>query len=34
MDPSMLWKLFMETGAPELYLLYLKALREEEPATA
>jgi len=34
MDPDMLWKLFLDTGAPELYLLYAKALREAEPATA
>ncbi len=34
MDPQVFWNLFLETGAPELYLLYLKALREEEPASA
>ena len=34
MQPQMFWDLFMETGAPELYLLYLKALREAEPASA
>ncbi len=34
MEPSLLWNLFIETGAPELYLLYLRALREAEPATA
>lgn len=34
MDPHVLWSLFLETGAPELYLLYLKALREAEPASA
>ena len=34
MDPYMLWNLFLDTGAPELYLLYVKALREAEPATA
>ena len=34
MESDVLWNLFLETGAPELYLLYLKALREEEPATA
>lgn len=25
MDPDILWSLFMDTGAPELYLLYQKA---------
>ena len=34
MAPDMLWNLFLETGAPELYLLYVKALREAEPASA
>ena len=34
MDPEILWSLFIDTGAPELYLLYVKALREAEPATA
>ena len=34
MEPSLLWNLFTETGAPELYLLYLRALREAEPVTA
>lgn len=34
MDAVSLWNLFLDTGAPELYLLYLKALREAEPATA
>ncbi len=34
MEPSLLWNLFIETGAPELYLLYLRALREAEPASA
>lgn len=34
MDAVLLWDLFLDTGAPELYLLYLRALREEEPATA
>ncbi len=34
MDATTLWNLFLDTGAPELYLLYLKALRAEEPATA
>ena len=27
MDPEMIWSLFMDTGAPELYLLYQKAVR-------
>ena len=34
MDAVLLWDLFLDTGAPELYLLYLRALREKEPATA
>ena len=34
MDPYLLWNLFLETGAPELYLLYVKALREAELASA
>ena len=25
MEPDILWNLFMDTGAPELYLLYHKA---------
>ena len=25
MDPDILWSLFIDTGAPELYLLYHKA---------
>lgn len=29
-----IWKLFLETGAPELYLLYRKALQEEEQIPA
>ena len=24
------WRLFLETGAPEMYLLYMKSLRQEE----
>lgn len=27
MDPEILWSLFMDTGAPELYLLYHKAVQ-------
>lgn len=34
MEPSLLWNLFVETGAPEFYLLYLRAVREAEPASA
>jgi len=34
MDPSLLWTLFVETGAPELYLMYRKALQEAEPISA
>lgn len=28
MDTQLLWDLFCETGAPELYVLYQKSLRE------
>ena len=34
MDASLLWNLFLDTGAPELYLLYQKALREAGLASA
>ena len=34
MDPNVLWSLFLETGAPELYLLYRKALQAAEPISA
>lgn len=34
MDCDLLWNLFVETGAPEFYLLYRKALREAEPISA
>ena len=27
MDPEILWSLFMDTGAPEVYLMYHKALQ-------
>lgn len=27
MKPELLWNLFMETGAPELYLMYQKAVQ-------
>lgn len=27
MDPEILWSLFMDTGAPELYLLYQRAVQ-------
>lgn len=30
MDAKEYWKLFVETGAPELYLLYTGALKMEE----
>ncbi len=34
MDPAFLWSLFLATGAPEVYLGYLRALREAEPVSA
>lgn len=30
MDSQSLWNLFMQTGSPELYLLYTEAKRTEE----
>ena len=30
MNAANYWQLFMETGAPEMYLLYQKALKTEE----
>ena len=30
MDAASYWQLFLETGAPEMYLLYHKALKTEE----
>lgn len=30
MDSTELWQLFLDTGAPEAYLLYSKALRMEK----
>ena len=34
MDSTAYWTLFLETGAPEAYLLYRKALDEEEEIPA
>lgn len=31
MDANQIWHLFLETGAPELYLFYQRALRMEKP---
>ena len=30
MDAREYWKLFLETGAPEIYMMYTKALQTEE----
>lgn len=30
MDAQMIWQMFLETGAPEMYLLYNKARKMEE----
>lgn len=30
MESKMLWQLFMETGAPEMYMLYNRARKTEE----
>lgn len=34
MEPEFLWELFLDTGAPEVYLLYKCAMREAEPVSA
>ena len=34
MEPEFLWELFLDTGAPEVYLLYKHALRDAEPVSA
>jgi len=34
MDPCLLWSLFLDTGAPEIYLMYCNARKEAEPASA
>ena len=30
MDPKAMWSVFLETGAPEAYLLYSEALKAKE----
>ena len=34
MDAAFYWTLFLETGAPEAYLLYRHAVTPAEPASA
>ena len=34
MDPDIFWSLFMDTGAPEMYLLYRQSLKETAPVPA
>ena len=34
MDPNLLWMLFVETGAPEVYLLYRESVRTAEQKSA
>ena len=34
MNALLFWNLFLKTGAPELYLLYRKALQEETQISA
>lgn len=34
MDAQMLWRLFLETGSPEIYLLYKEMERGSQPITA
>ncbi len=31
MNAKNFWNIFLETGAPEMYLLYTQALKREEP---
>ncbi len=31
MNAKDFWSIFMETGAPEMYLMYTQALKTEEP---
>mgnify|MGYP006956061134 CR=1 FL=1 len=34
MQAELFWELFCETGAPEVYLLYRRALRAAQPVSA
>ena len=34
MDAQQFWQLFLETGAPEIYLLYKETLRKSVPQSA
>lgn len=34
MDSEFLWDLFMDTGSPEVYLIYKRVTQEAEPASA
>ena len=34
MQGAFFWGLFLETGAPEVYLFYKRMLREAEPVSA
>ena len=34
MNALLLWRLFLETGSPEIYLLYKEYNRKSEPASA
>jgi len=34
MDAYLLWRLFLKTGSPEIYLLYKEAERGSQPITA
>ena len=34
MDPAFLWSLFQDTGSPEVYLFYTRALRAAESVPA
>lgn len=34
MDSFLLWQLFLDTGMPEVYLLYRKSSKEAEPVSA
>lgn len=34
MNAEMLWEIFLDTGAPEAYLLYKSAMRQQTPVSA
>lgn len=34
MSEELLWRLFLQTGSPEIYLLYKETVRGSQPITA